>query len=238
MNTPPLVGGPLTTAAPPGTYFQWQMSATDYDGDEIVWSAAPGHTCTFLQIISQEYRSQSKAIAGGTAPLNFSGTCQIKFQACDRYGACGPWGGSYTWNPAPPPPAPATGTPTFLIRNRVIVSEGGRVTTGTLEANGSTGGYWGVVGSVSLRWDSTTTSPALQSRTANLTIQWTNTTACSLRFNGFIYGNGVVALKVLDFGSGFTTAPGQTNQVTVAVPSIGNLIQLGFEADGNFFNCK
>jgi hypothetical protein len=232
-NTPPTVGGALNSAAPPGTYFEWPMSATDHDGDEISWSAAPGHTCTFLRITSQEYRSQSRAVAGGTAPTNFSGTCQIKFQACDRHGACGAWNGSYTWNPTPPRPQ---GNPMFLIRNRLNIGEG-RVTNANLDASGSGNAYWGVAGSISLRWDRT--SQTTISRDAHFTIQWTNTTNCSLRFNGFFYSTRTgYPIQTLDFGTGFATEPGQTRQVTLKVVSIGDMTVLGFEAAGDFYNCR
>jgi hypothetical protein len=108
VNTAPVVGGPLNTAAPPGTYFEWLMTATDADGDEVTWSPASTHTCSFLRIISQDRGSQSRATAGGAAPPTFSGTCLIRFQACDRFGACGLWGGSYTWNTPPAVSGPLT----------------------------------------------------------------------------------------------------------------------------------
>ena len=108
VNVAPVVAGPLTNAAPPGTYFEWPMTAPDANGDSVNWSAAPTHTCTFLRIISQDHSSQGRATAGGTAPPTFTGTCLIRFQACDSFGACGVWGGSYTWNTPPAVSGPLT----------------------------------------------------------------------------------------------------------------------------------
>jgi hypothetical protein len=82
------------------------MFANDREGDAITWSAASDHSCSFLRIVSQDANSPSRAIAGGAAPANFSGTCLIRFKACDRLGACGVWGGSYTWIPELPQAPP------------------------------------------------------------------------------------------------------------------------------------
>ncbi len=230
-NTPPIVGGTWKAEAP-GIPFQWQMSATDYDGDEITWSAAPGHSCTFLKITSQEYKSQSKATAGGMAPVDFSGICEVKFQACDRHGACGQWVAGYEWHPAPPP----AGKPAIITRNRFNLPEG-RSVSGKLEASSTIGGHYGVVGDITLSWDSTTQTAG---RTANVTVQVTNTTGCTLvNFSGFFYSpNTGLPFQELNSGASELGA-GQTRRLSIALVALSNTITVvGFEPTGHFTNCR
>lgn len=102
VNRAPVLGYsncPWQDNLPRGAYSGCQMNASDPDGDSITWRAAPGHTCTTSVAMPAYLNPYSGYFYTYVPPASAgSGSCSIRFYACDSSGACSSvWQGSYVW---------------------------------------------------------------------------------------------------------------------------------------------